>query len=236
MPICGGAESTLVRLQREPTSRTPRWRALALPAGLGLVLSLVPLSLPSMISLTSASSTEIGQQGIVRIATSHEPADRIGHAQSVVELPPPPPTFSEQAVAILSLVNAERTQRGLQPLELDERLTEAADRHTSDQAAAGDIYHVAPNGTGPGERIAATGYPFSSWGENVAAGYRTAEAVMAGWMNSPGHCRNILNPGYTELGVGYLETATSYRIWWTQKFARPQGVPAPPGVYNPAWC
>ena len=227
MPTCGSAECTLVRVQREPTKRRLRWRALALPAG--LALSLVPLS------MTSASSTEIAQQGIVRIASGHEPADRIGRPQSVVELPPPP-SFSEQAVAVLELVNAERSRRGLQPMVLEDRLTDAADRHTRDQAAVGDIYHFSPNGTGPGERIAATGYPFSSWGENVAAGYRTPEAVMAGWMNSPGHCRNILNPGYTELGVGYLETTTSYRFWWTQKFARPQGAPVPPGTYDPAWC
>jgi uncharacterized protein YkwD len=70
----------------------------------------------------------------------------------------------------------------------------------------------------------------------VAAGQASAAAVMGAWMNSPGHCRNILNPDYTELGVGYAATSNSYRYWWTQKFARPKGAEAPPGSYNPAWC
>ena len=62
---------------------------------------------------------------------------------------------------------------------------------------------------------------------------------MIAWMESPGHCRNVLNPAFTELGVGYVERPddpSRYFDYWTQVFARPAGVPSPPGVYNPAWC
>ena len=62
---------------------------------------------------------------------------------------------------------------------------------------------------------------------------------MNAWMTSPGHCRNILNPAFTELGVGYAQRdgdPSRYFDYWTQVFARPQGQPAPAGTYNPAWC
>lgn len=181
--------------------------------------------------------------GVAEMATVQQPAARTGVVSHVIEttttttttLPPPPPSSSE-AEEILALVNHERTSRGLQPLRLEVRLNAAAQKHTTEQAALGDIYHVSSNGTGPGDRIAATGYTFSSWGENVAAGQISPDEVMTAWMNSPGHCRNILNPGYTELGVGFLETNNSYRTWWTQKFARERGAEVPSGTYNPGWC
>lgn len=183
------------------------------------------------------------QTGVAEMARVNEPAARVGIVTQVVEttttttttLPPAPPSSSE-AEQILALVNHERTSRGLQPLQLEARLNAAAQKHTTEQAALGDIYHVSSNGTGPGDRIKATGYTFSSWGENVAAGQISPEAVMAAWMGSPGHCRNILNPGFTELGVGFLETSNSYRTWWTQKFARARGAEVPSGTYNPGWC
>ncbi|MFN2323641.1 MAG: CAP domain-containing protein, partial [Trueperaceae bacterium] len=55
-----------------------------------------------------------------------------------------------------------------------------------------------------------------SWGENVAAGYPSVDAVMAGWLGSDGHCANLMNPGFTEFGAG-----ESGR-YWTQGFARPR--------------
>ncbi len=124
-------------------------------------------------------------------------------------------------------------------MRLNVSLNTAAEGHSEGQAFAGSIFHIAPDGTNPGDRIASTGYQFSTWGENVAAGFRTPETVMGAWMSSPGHCRNILNPGFTELGVGYEERENDpsrYFDYWTQVFARPKGEPLPPGTYNPAWC
>lgn len=150
--------------------------------------------------------------------------------------PPPPIQVTPEGQRVLDLVNAERTARGLQPVTLDQRLVDASQQHSAHQAQVGTIFHTAPDGTTPGDRIAATGYSFSAWAENVAAGQSTPESVVRAWMESEGHCRNILNPGYTELGVGYVRTEGGFRHWWTQKFARESGAPVPPGTYDPAWC
>ena len=179
-------------------------------------------------------------------ASGLQSATRIANATSTREAPSAPtiPTAPTAPLAgevqqVLDLVNAERTSRGLVPLRINPLLTTAASAHSAAQAAAGSIFHVAPDGSGPGERISATGYLFNTWGENVAAGYRDADAVMAGWMKSPGHCKNILNPAFTELGVGYARREgdpSRFFDYWTQAFARPAGEQRPPGTYDPAWC
>lgn len=164
-------------------------------------------------------------------------ADRIQNATPIAE--PPPPSVSPESSQILALVNNERAARGLVPMRLNVLLNEAAQGHSATQAAASTIFHVTPSGSNPGDRIAQTGYRFSTWGENVAAGYRDAQSVMDAWMRSPGHCRNVLNPGFTELGVGYVQREgdpSRYFDYWTQVFARPQGEPIPPGTYSAAWC
>ena len=70
------------------------------------------------------------------------------------------------------------------------------------------------------ERIVANGYSnYYSVGENIAGGQETLEEVMHAWLTSPGHCENIMNPNYTEVGVAIVTEADStYGIYWTQNF------------------
>src|SRR5919109_1185606 len=68
------------------------------------------------------------------------------------------------------------------------------------------------------DRDAVAGYTgWSAIGENIAAGYPTPEAVVAGWMSSPGHRANILSPNFTEIGIG-LAQGGKYGSYWTQDF------------------
>jgi uncharacterized protein YkwD len=73
-------------------------------------------------------------------------------------------------------------------------------------------------------RVSATGYAWSSVGENIAAGYSGVDSVMAGWMASDGHCANLMNPDYTEVGLVCVPgtTATAYNTYWTMDLARPR--------------
>jgi uncharacterized protein YkwD len=170
-------------------------------------------------------------------ANTTQQAERMRNATPIAD--PPAPSVSPESLAILALVNNERAARGLAPMQVSVLLNAAAQGHSATQAAVGTIYHVSPSGSGPGDRIAQTGYQFSTWGENVAAGYRNPQTVMNAWMKSPGHCKNILNPAFTELGVGYVNRdgdPSRYFDYWTQVFARPKGQAAPAGTYNPAWC
>ncbi|MFF2774049.1 CAP domain-containing protein [Streptomyces sp. NPDC058052] len=116
---------------------------------------------------------------------------------------------------VLSLVNAERAKAGCGPLTANATLARAAQGHSDDMAARDFFDHTNPDGDGPGERVTAAGYPWSTYGENIAMGQSTPEQVMEGWMNSPGHRANILNCDFKELGVGVQNDGGPY---WTQVF------------------
>lgn len=102
------------------------------------------------------------------------------------------------------------------PLTMNDALRCAARNHSLDMAVRDYFDHYSPEGDGPGVRLDLAGYAGSSWAENIAWGYATPAAVVAGWMNSPGHCANIMRPHLTETGVGYYEGRL-----WTQTFGRP---------------
>ena len=121
---------------------------------------------------------------------------------------------------VLELVNQERAINGLHLIAADPLLTKAARDHSEDMAQNNYFSHTGLNGSAPNQRIAATGYSFNSWGENIAAGYFSAASVMNGWMTSSGHRANILGSQFCDIGIGY---APAGRIW-TQTFARKQGV------------
>jgi len=128
---------------------------------------------------------------------------------------------------VLELVNARRAEGAncgasgsfdpADPLTVNGALTCAARNHSMDMAVRGYFDHTDPDGNGPGTRIAAAEYDWSTWGENIALGYPSPEAVVQGWMESDGHCANIMNAAFTEIGIGYYEGN-----YWTQDFGRPR--------------
>lgn len=103
-------------------------------------------------------------------------------------------------------------------------LLDAAALGHSTSMADNDFHaHVSPvDGSDPGDRIDATGYRPQAWAENIAGGQSSEEVVMDAWLQSAGHCSNIMGSSYTEMGAGFSENpASTYRIYWTQNFARP---------------
>ena len=83
--------------------------------------------------------------------------------------------------------------------------------------------HTNPDGQDPGDRISAAGFHGNGWGENIAAGYSTAQRVFAAWMNSDGHRANILNCKFNRIGIGYDDGQVKSE-WgpgsWVQDFGR----------------
>ncbi|MBT2369295.1 CAP domain-containing protein [Streptomyces sp. ISL-10] len=128
--------------------------------------------------------------------------------------PKPAAPASGKVARIVALVNSERSKAGCSPVTLNAKLTKAAQDHSKDMAAHRNMSHTGSDGSDPGERITRAGYAWSTYGENVAYGYATPESVMAGWMASPGHKRNILNCGFNEIGVGLAQPGN----YWTQDF------------------
>ena len=117
---------------------------------------------------------------------------------------------------VIDLTNEARAAGGCGPLSNDPLLHKAALAHSVDMSENEYFDHFSLDGSNPGDRIARAGYDFRGWAENIAWGYPTAEAVVNGWMNSPGHRSNILNCGFTEVGIGF------YDRFWTQNFGIPR--------------
>ena len=117
---------------------------------------------------------------------------------------------------ILALVNAERLNNGLTPVALNWQVSRAARAKSEDMRDNDYFSHNSPAYGSPFDMLRKFHIPFRSAGENIAKGQRTAEHVMRAWMDSDGHRKNILNPDFTEIGVGYSEKNGT--TFWTQIF------------------
>ena len=107
----------------------------------------------------------------------------------------------------MELVNVERQKNGLKELKIDPELAKVARLKSADMRDNNYFSHQSPTYGSPFEMMKQFGISYRTAGENIAAGQRTPEAVVRGWMNSSGHSANILNPNFTHIGVGYVEGA-----------------------------
>ncbi len=118
---------------------------------------------------------------------------------------------------VLSLVNAERAKQGLGKLTNNASLANVARIKSEDMRDKNYFDHQSPTYGSPFDMMAKFGIKYKTAGENIAKGQRTPESVMQAWMNSEGHRKNIMNPAYTQLGVGYV-TSSGGTTYWTQQF------------------
>ena len=116
---------------------------------------------------------------------------------------------------VITLVNIIRHENGLGYLGADAQLSRAARIKSQDMRDRGYFSHNSPTYGSPFEMMQGFGIRYRTAGENIAMGYRTPQAVVDGWMNSPGHRANILSENYTRIGVGYVADGN----YWTQLFA-----------------
>jgi uncharacterized protein YkwD len=133
---------------------------------------------------------------------------------------------------VLSLVNAARGKArkcgrsafdAAPPLTLSAMLNRAALIHSQDMASKNFFEHIGSDGSKVGDRAKRVGYKWRTAGENIAIGAETPEAVVQGWLDSPGHCANMMSPAFTEMGIGFVvDRKSEAGIYWTQVFATPQ--------------
>lgn len=128
------------------------------------------------------------------------------------------PTVNSSTAAyeaeVVRLVNVERAKQGLAPLIQDWQLSRVARYKSQDMRDLGYFSHTSPTYGSPFDMMRSFGISYRTAGENIAKGYQSPEAVVNGWMNSPGHRANILNSSYTHIGVGYVASGN----YWTQMF------------------
>jgi uncharacterized protein YkwD len=144
---------------------------------------------------------------------------------------PRPSRSPTQATRVLQLVNqvraagtrcGEKSFGPAMPLQLSATLDEVAAAHASDMARHDYFEHVDLEGHNPADRLRATGYRERLVGENIAYGPTSADEVVAGWLHSPGHCENIMDPRFVEMGLALAPGQGARRgLFWDQELAAP---------------
>lgn len=170
-----------------------------------------------------AAAAALGLATLVGGTTTAVAADHPGQgAQERTRSSTSSPTASTSdaamAAEVLRLVNVERKKAGCDPVHRDGRLEKASRLHSEDMATNRYFGHDSRDGRSPWDRMRAQGYHHGS-GENIAAGQRSAAAVMESWMKSAGHRRNILSCDSKAMGVG-IARGGPYGVYWTQGFGR----------------
>lgn len=130
---------------------------------------------------------------------------------------------------LLELINAARSEPrqcgerqfpAASPVRYSDALTRAAVIHAADMAQRGSMDHAGSDGSNPGERLTRVGYRWQVSGENLASGYDDVEKVVRGWLDSPAHCENIMEPRFDEMGLAFaIGPETQAPVYWVQNFA-----------------
>lgn len=136
--------------------------------------------------------------------------------------------LSTQLQTVLDLVNAARAAGqtcggtaypAVGALRANAALGRAAGDFAELMAERDFFSHDSPNGDDPGDRITDAGYTWQTYGENIAAGQTTPAQVVQGWLASTGHCKNIMNGAFREIGIGYAyDAGSTYGHYWVQDF------------------
>lgn len=142
--------------------------------------------------------------------------------------------LESQALALraLRLVNevrargarcGERAFPPAPPLRLSSVLAGVASGHAVDMAEHGYFDHADSSGASPADRVRSVGYREQLVGENIAYGTESIDETVRGWLASPGHCENIMDSRFAEMGIGYAAGSTSRRgLYWVQVLAEPR--------------
>lgn len=191
-------------------------------AALCLTMAAVPVSAASAGTYTVqkgdsmwkiAAKYEVGVSEIIGANPQVKNPDLIYPGQ-VLNIPSLDSSVLSFEKEVVRLVNKERTSRGLKALTQNWELSRVARYKSQDMKDNRYFAHNSPTYGSPGKMIRDFGISYRSYGENIAQGYRTPQAVVDGWMNSSGHRQNILNPSFTQIGVGYVASGN----YWTQMF------------------
>ncbi len=139
------------------------------------------------------------------------------------------PDFESKVMQLVNAARAEARACGTNsfpaapPLTWNDHLHAAAAAHAADMARNDYFSHDSLDGTTFSQRITGTGYAWNAAGENIAAGQASVEQVVQAWLDSPGHCANIMSDAFTEVGVACVaEPGSTYKQYWGMSLARPR--------------
>ena len=146
----------------------------------------------------------------------------------------PPPSHDRAASSrrVLELINQARARArrcgstpfaAAPPLRLNATLEHAAAQYARDMATYGYMDHTGRDGSSPAQRITRSGYRWREVGENLASGIMTPEDAVAGWLHSPEHCANLMDPAFRHMGVAYaVNPHNDAGVYWALEFGTPR--------------
>jgi uncharacterized protein YkwD len=188
------------------------------------VLPLLSATVLTAVPVATASTAHVRHHRPARATRECANANAtVGHASAQV-----------LRAAVVCLINQQRTSRHLPALRPSRLLDRSAQGWTNAMVTS-DVFSHGTNFAG---RISAAGYVWRAAGENIATGFQTPAGVVLAWMASTGHCQNILNPTYGNVGTGVSRRPV--RGWasgagtWTQDFALSMYKSPPSGNWGPA--
>ncbi len=181
--------------------------------------------------LSEAGAWRSGDSGWLIVASAPQPAGPRGtRSSSVSGSASPVPARGRREVLVL--VNAARATGRLcgdssfaasPPLTPSSTLDRVAQAHALDMARRNYFDHTGADGSSPPERVTRGGYDWRISGENLALGRMTAREAVDGWLASPGHCANIMDPRFTETGIALAPgRERGQPTYWVQTFAAPR--------------
>ena len=139
------------------------------------------------------------------------------------------PPLATRALQLVNEVRARGTRCGdrsfapAPPVKLSETLAVVAFGHADDMAKHNYFEHEDLKGRSPADRVRAFGYPEKLVGENIAYGPKSADEVVQGWLDSPGHCENIMDPRFAEMGIASAAGRNARRgLFWVQLLVAPK--------------
>ena len=172
--------------------------------------------------VTLVASDELGatceESRFVRVG--HVP--NIGYCQDVLNWSEEWQAFEAEVVVLTNELRQQGTTCDgeyyppVQHLSMQRNLRCSSRVHSIDMMERDFFAHTNLDGESPGDRITQAKYSWMSYGENIAFGYPTPEAVVNAWHQSPGHCRNLMKASFEEIGVGMFNGGNG--IYWTQNF------------------
>jgi uncharacterized protein YkwD len=162
----------------------------------------------------------------------HQRGDGAWIVVAVPKLLPAAKDTQSVSARVLELVNqaraaprkcGRRTLPKVAPLKLSPVLSRAALAHAKDMSAKKFFEHRGSDGSMPADRATKAGYKWVAVAENIAQGAADAETVVQGWLDSPGHCVNIMGERYSEMGLAYfVDEKNKGEIYWVQVFGLPR--------------
>ena len=157
----------------------------------------------------------------VSVRIGHVP--NIDYCQEVLNWSDEWQQFEEEVVVLTNEIRQQGTTCGgeyyppVAPVVMQRNLRCSSRVHSKDMLDRDYFAHENLDGESPGDRITQAAYSWMSYGENIAYGYPTPQAVVDAWHNSPGHCSNMMAGMFDELGVGIYSSGDT-AFYWTQNF------------------